>query len=779
MENYAYSSLGKEKCAKLLPMDDIDEIESKQKETEAALSRIYAKGSLAMNGIPDINNAIKLLEVGSSLLAGELLKISSVLTGCLKVKAYGGKQKDEESSDVLSELFDTLEPLSPLNNEIMRCILAEDEIADDASAELRSIRKKMKVVNDKIKDELHSLLNSNDARNMLQDTLVVMRNGRYCLPVKQEHKGNFQGMIHDQSAKGTTVFMEPLSVVKLNNELSELAFQEEKEIEKILARLSSEAAVYVVELKNNIDTLSELDFIFARGTLAKEMNASKPLFNKEGYINLKKARHPLIDKHKVVPTDIYLGDDAYQLIITGPNTGGKTVTLKTVGLLTLLGQSGLHIPAFDGSKLAVFDEVFADIGDEQSIEQSLSTFSSHMTNTVSILKQSDDLVEENKQVMVLFDELGAGTDPTEGAALATSILTHLRLKNIRTFATTHYAELKVYALSTKYVKNACCDFDVNTLRPTYKLLIGIPGKSNAFAISSKLGLDDSVIELAKKFIGEKEKSFEDVISELDRKRYETEKALEEALQAKKDAEHELLKVKELREKTAGSRDKILRNANEEAQNILRDAKEYVDKTMKKIAKFEAEGWADLTDERDGLNKRLKKRENANALTGERATKTHTKEDFVVGCTVKVLTLGQEATVLSAPNAKDEVKLQMGALTTTMNIKNLEILKQPKKEENTKLKSNSGNTKLNKAMSMSTEINMIGMRVDEAMPLLEKFLDDAYLAGLEKVRIIHGRGTGALMKATTQVLKKNKYIKEFKFAEYYEGDRGATVAEFKR
>ena len=543
LKQQAGSETGRQLCAALLPKTDLEEITQMQRETTDALKRVFQKGSLSFNGVPDIRGAIKLLEVGSTLLAGELLKISSVLSATLRVKNYGGKTEEEEEGDSLSERFSLLEPLSPLNNEIQRCILSEEEIADDASPALKTIRRQIKQTNDKIKDQLNSIVNSQDNKLMLQDNIITMRNGRYCLPVKQEYKGQFSGMIHDQSAKGSTIFMEPMAVVKLNNELTELGLKEQKEIERILAELSAQAAVHTEDLTYNCKTLTELDFIFARAMLSKQMKGSEPKFNNNGFIKIKKGRHPLIDPHKVVPIDIHLGGEFSLLVITGPNTGGKTVSLKTVGLFTLMGQAGLHIPAFDGSKLSVFREVFADIGDEQSIEQSLSTFSSHMTNTVSILKQAD------KHSLVLFDELGAGTDPTEGAALAQAILNYLHKKKIRTMATTHYSELKIYALSTPGVSNACCEFDVETLRPTYRLLIGIPGKSNAFAISQKLGLPDYVIDAAKELIGEKDQSFEDVISELEEKRVNMEREQEEI--QKNRAE-----IEELKKKLAAKNEKL-------------------------------------------------------------------------------------------------------------------------------------------------------------------------------------------------------------------------------
>ena len=578
----AGSALGREKCEKLLPSSDLEEIRRMQQETSDALARIYQKGSLSFSGIPDIRASIMRLKIGGTLGPQELLRISSLLTAALRAKNYG-THKEDAPPDSLSERFSMLEPLSGVNNEIRRCILSEEEIADDASAALKSIRRAIRAANDKIRDELNSIVNSQQNRAMLQDSIVTMRNGRYCLPVKSEYKNQFGGMIHDQSATGSTLFIEPMAVVRLNNELRELALKEQSEIEKILAELSAMAGAHTEELAYNQTTLAEFDFIFARALLSRQMKASEPVFTRDRVIDIKKGRHPLIDPHRVVPIDIRLGQEFDLLVITGPNTGGKTVSLKTVGLFTLMGQAGLHIPAFDGSKLGVFREVYADIGDEQSIEQSLSTFSSHMTNTVSILKEAD----ENS--LALFDELGAGTDPTEGAALAMAILSYLHSRGIRTMATTHYSELKVFALSTEGVSNACCEFDVATLRPTYRLLIGIPGKSNAFAISSKLGLPDSIIEDAKARIGTQDKTFEDLLSELDQKRIETEREYMAANEARAEAEKLKKRLAEKNDRIDRAKDRILREANENAREILQGAKDYADEVIRKYNKWSTQG----------------------------------------------------------------------------------------------------------------------------------------------------------------------------------------------
>ena len=772
LQHYAGSESGRRLCAELKPQTKLSKIEELQRETTDALKRVFKKGSLSFNGLPDIGGTLKLLEVGSSLLAGELLKISSVLTATQRVKQYG-TTGEEEVTDCLTERFALLEPLVTLNNEIQRCIISEEEIADDASAGLKQVRRQMRITNDKIREQLASIVNSQDNQMMFQDALVTMRNGRYCLPVKQEYQGKFSGMIHDRSSKGSTVFMEPMAVVKLNNELAELAEKEKIEIEKILAELSAFAAEHVENLSYNMKTLTELDFIFARAVLSKSMKGTEPKFNERGYINIKKGRHPLIDPHKVVPIDIYLGGEFSLLVITGPNTGGKTVSLKTVGLFTLMGQAGLHIPAFDGSELAVFQDVFADIGDEQSIEQSLSTFSSHMTNTVSILEKADE------HSLVLFDELGAGTDPTEGAALAMSILTHLHRKGIRTMATTHYSELKIFALSTEGVSNACCEFSVETLRPTYRLLIGIPGKSNAFAISQKLGLSEAIIEEAKGFIGVKDQSFEDVIADLEQKRIATERDVEEAAKRLSEAEALKKKYQEKSDRLDAAKERVLREANEKAKDILQEAKDYADSTIKKFNKWERSGAGrDMENERNALREKLGEKENSLAIKKKKQKnrKVMTVEEIKVGDTVQVLSLNLVGTVATLPNAKGELYVQIGALRTQASIKDIapaEAVQEPEKKARTEV----GKIKMSKSMSVSPECNLIGKRVDEALPILEKYLDDAYLAHLPQVTIIHGRGTGALRDAVHQYLKRLRYVKSYRVGGFGEGDHGVTIVEF--
>jgi len=775
----AGSSLGREKCHQLLPLTKLEDIVQMQQETTDALTRLYAKGTLSFSGIPDIRDTLMRLEIGASLGAGELLKISSVLTATLRAKNYGYNQKNNEETeeaaqDTLTERFHLLEPLSPINNEIRRCIISEEEIADDASPGLKSVRRQIKLTNDKVHEQLGSILNSASTKGMLQDAIITMRNGRYCLPIKQEYKNTFQGMMHDQSSTGSTAFIEPMAIVKLNNELAELAIREQEEIEKILAELSNLVATEKYNLKYNQTTLAELDFIFARAGLSKNMKASQPHFNNHHYINIKKGRHPLIDPKKVVPIDIYLGDKFDLLVITGPNTGGKTVSLKTVGLFTLMGQAGLHIPAFDGSELSIFEEVYADIGDEQSIEQSLSTFSSHMTNTVSILEHA------NENSLVLFDELGAGTDPTEGAALAMAILSYLHQRKIRTMATTHYSELKIFALSTEGVSNACCEFSVETLQPTYRLLIGIPGKSNAFAISSKLGLSNYVIEKAREFIGTKDESFEDVISNLEASRMAMEKDKAEAEQYKKEVEELKRKLAEKNTKIDAAKDRILREANEKARTVLQEAKDYADETIRKYNKWSAGGAnnKEMENERAALREKLGDTASSLASKEKKNRKQHKPSDFKVGDSVHVISLNLKGSVSTLPNAKGDLYVQMGILRSLVNISDLELIDEETIVAPTMTKTQSGKIRMSKSLSISPELNIIGKRVDEALPMVDKYLDDAYLAHLPQVTIIHGRGTGALKDAVHAHLKRTNYVKSYRVGGFGEGDHGVTIVEFK-
>ena len=771
----AGSDGGKKLCRSLTPMTDRDEILEAQCETSDALTHIMTQGPISFQGVTPIKESLKRLELGAPLSMRELLDISSLLACAGQIKHYFRKSlnENEETGDCLNERYQLLEPLAPLMQEIRRCIIAEDEMADDASAGLNQVRRKLKSTGDRIHEQLGVLLNSH--RSMLQDAIITMRNGRYCLPVKAEYRSSFHGMLHDQSATGATLFIEPNSVIKLNNEIRELERLEQDEIDKVLADLSNQTAEQSFLVEQDHRILTELDFIFAKAMLAKQMKATKPRFPEERFIEIKQGRHPLIAADKVVPIDVHLGRDFSLLIVTGPNTGGKTVSLKTVGLFCLMGQAGLHIPAFDGSSLRIFHEVYADIGDEQSIEQSLSTFSSHMVNTVSILEQAD----ENS--LALFDELGAGTDPTEGAALATAILANLHKRHTLTMATTHYSELKLYALQTPDVENACCEFDVSTLRPTYRLLIGVPGKSNAFAISHKLGLSDDIIEDAKHHVASDATQFEDVLADLEQTRIRLEKELADASESRKEISRLRKELREKNDKIDNSKERILQNANEEAGRILAKAKDYADETIRKYTKW-AESDAHIREmeaERTKLREQINSKQSHSLKPAKPKKASGLKaKDLFIGADVRILSLNSAGTVSTLPNDKGDLFVQAGLLRTKVNIRDLELIKQPKPEKNKPKNTGSGRIGMSKAATMHQEVNLIGMTVDQAMPVMEKYLDDAYLAHMTQVTVIHGRGTGALRTAVHNRLKKLKYVKSYRLGEFGEGDMGVTIVTFK-
>ena len=768
----AGSTLAKDKCKNLKPFSILSEIQAAQRETSDALSRLLRRGNISFSGVTDVRGTLKRLEIGSILNMEELLRICKLLEVCARVKSYSRKDAGEDTGDSLDDLFEALQPLTPVSSEIRRCIISEDELSDDASSALFRLRRSMRQTNDRVHAQLASMVNGS-VRSYLQDAVITMRNGRYCIPVRAEYRGQVPGMIHDQFSTGSTLFIEPMAVVKLNNELRELELKEEQEIEVILSTLSSLVAQETETIRDDLTLLTQLDVIFAKAQLSRSYNGSEPVFNEKGWINIKKGRHPLLDKKKVVPIDIHLGKDFQLLIITGPNTGGKTVSLKTVGLFTLMGQAGLHIPAFDGSELAVFEEVFADIGDEQSIEQSLSTFSSHMTNIVSILEKA------TSRSLALFDELGAGTDPVEGAALAISILSNLHRRGTRTMATTHYSELKVFALSSPGVENGCCEFNVETLRPTYRLLIGVPGKSNAFAISSKLGLSDEIIEEAKTHLTEQEESFEDLITDLENSRTTIEKEREEIDRYKQEIQTLKERLEQKQDKLDNSREAILRKANEEARAILQDAKDYADTTMRNFNKFGKANISakEMEQERDKLRKKLSGVEKNLTLKAEKKPKKELKaKDLKIGDSVKVLSMNLKGTVSTLPNDKGNLYVQMGILRSQVNIKDLELIEEPGVTGPGlgRGASGSGKIKMAKSASVSMELNLLGKTVDEAIAELDKYLDDAYLAHMPSVRIVHGKGTGALRKAVHTYLRRNKRVKSFRLGEFGEGDAGVTI-----
>lgn len=775
LAEYAFGADTKERCLSLLPSTSLSEITHAQQQTKDAMNRSLKKGRLDCSGIKPLSSAIRRVEIGGTMNIEELLGLCKLLETARRVKAYGRKEREDIPSDSLSELFDGLEPLSPLCDEIRRCIISVDEISDDASSNLKSIRRSIRSTGDRIHAQLNQMLNNQNVRNCLQDFVITMRNGRYCLPVKAEAKSQITGMVHDQSSSGSTLFIEPMAVVNLNNELKELSIKEQDEIAVILATLSAKAGEYIPAIETDYQILTELDFIFAKAAYALEYNGITPHFNTERKIRILKGRHPLLDAKKVVPIDISLGSDFDQLVITGPNTGGKTVSLKTVGLLTLMGQAGLPIPSGDRSELAVFDDIFADIGDEQSIEQNLSTFSSHMTNIIHILK------EANEHSLVLFDELCAGTDPTEGAALAVSILSYFHSRGIRTMATTHYSEIKIYALTTSGIENACCEFDVETLSPTYRLLIGIPGKSNAFAISKKLGLSDTLIEDARTRISSNEQNFEDLLSDLEASRITIEKEQAEINRYKSEITALKQQLKNKQEKLDESRDAILRKAKEEANQILQEAKDTADEAIRNFNKYGTTRPSIQEMEKQRTNIREKMAANEKKSSKEKETAIYNPKvpkKLRIGDSVKVLSMNLTGTVHSLPNAKGDLFVQMGILRSQVNIRDLVLIEDAAPGSKKYAKTGAGKLKMSKSASVSTEINLIGKTVDEAIALLDKYLDDAYLAHLPSVRIVHGKGTGALRSAVQSHLKRQSYIKSFHLGEFGEGDAGVTIAEFK-
>lgn len=775
LAEYAFGADTKERCLSLLPSTSLSEITNAQQQTKDAMNRSLKKGRLDCSGIKPLSSAIRRVEIGGTMNIEELLGLCKLLETARRVKAYGRKEREDIPSDSLSELFDGLEPLSPLCDEIRRCIISVDEISDDASSNLKFIRRSIRSTGDRIHGQLNQMLNNQNVRNCLQDFVITMRNGRYCLPVKAEAKSQITGMVHDQSSSGSTLFIEPMAVVNLNNELKELSIKEQDEIAVILATLSAKAGEYIPAIETDYQILTELDFIFAKAAYALEYNGITPHFNTERKIRILKGRHPLLDAKKVVPIDISLGSDFDQLVITGPNTGGKTVSLKTVGLLTLMGQAGLPIPSGDRSELAVFDDIFADIGDEQSIEQNLSTFSSHMTNIIHILK------EANEHSLVLFDELCAGTDPTEGAALAVSILSYFHSRGIRTMATTHYSEIKIYALTTSGIENACCEFDVETLSPTYRLLIGIPGKSNAFAISKKLGLSDTLIEDARTRISSNEQNFEDLLSDLEASRITIEKEQAEINRYKSEIAALKQQLKNKQEKLDESRDAILRKAKEEANQILQEAKDTADEAIRNFNKYGTTRPSIQEMEKQRTNIREKMAANEKKSSKGKDTAIYNPKvpkKLRIGDSVKVLSMNLTGTVHSLPNAKGDLFVQMGILRSQVNIKDLVLIEDAAPGSKKYAKTGAGKLKMSKSASVSTEINLIGKTVDEAIALLDKYLDDAYLAHLPSVRIVHGKGTGALRSAVQSHLKRQSYIKSFHLGEFGEGDAGVTIAEFK-
>lgn len=772
LKGYAISEMGKRLAENLEPSNDIDDILYWQKETSESVSMILKKGSLSLGGLRDISPYLKRVSVGGVLSIKELFDIGEFLYVSRKAKNYAKNESKNDVFEILEPQFGMIETIDELEKDISRCIISDTEIADEASVKLREIRRNIKVSNDRIKEQLTAIIHSQTYKNMLQDPVITIRNERYCVPVKQEYRNSFSGMVHDQSATGATVFMEPMGVVQLNNKIKELHSDEKVEIERILRKLSERVNEFRDILSSNIEILTHLDFVFAKGELSISMNGTEPVFNTKGYINIKKARHPLLDPQKVVPTNIYLGDEFTTLLITGPNTGGKTVSIKTIGLFTLMGQAGLHISAFDNSELSVFEDVFADIGDEQSIEQSLSTFSSHMSNIVRILDEVTD------KSLVLIDELGAGTDPTEGAALAVAIIEYLHNRKIRTAVTTHYSELKVYAITTEGVENASCEFDVQTLCPTYRLLIGIPGKSNAFAISSRLGLPDFIIENAKEVLSHEDARFEDVITDLEISKKSIVVEQERAEQYRIEAEKLKKEFENQKRKTREQRDKIIKKANEDARQLLADAKEEADQIIKDMQKMlRQKNSGDMEGKRKALKDKLSKVDDKLTKLNKNKDRHKVPKKLVKGDKVFIHTLNQSGIVVNPPDSKGDVTVRAGIMTVKVNITNLSL---DKSEDTPKAtaKQYSMNVKARKSQHISPEVDLRGLMVEEAIEKTDKYLDDAYLAGISPVTIIHGKGTGVLRSAIQEFLRKNAHVKSFRIGQYGEGESGVTIVELK-
>lgn len=772
LSTYATSEAGREYCLRLTPSSNFRHLSLWQKNTTDACTRIRLSGhSVSFRGLKDIPDTLKRIDMGASLSIPELLAVSAVLTVSDRVKRFDAY--DEGDEDSLSEMFGMIDPLNDINRNLQRCIIDEETIADDASPGLFSIRKRMQKAESDIHDTMAARLNS--SREYLTDAVITLRDGRYCLPVKAEYKSKVPGIVHDTSSTGLTLFIEPMAVVNLNNELRELAGEELKEIERILSELSSSLMPYTDTIADNIKLLKKLDMIFAKALYSNDIDGTEPKFSRDKSIDFKEARHPLIDKEKAVPVNVRLGSDFGLLIITGPNTGGKTVSLKTVGLLTLMAQSGLHIPAADGSFAGIYKNVFADIGDEQSIEQSLSTFSSHMTNTVHILNEADP------DCLCLFDELGSGTDPTEGAALGIAILDFLHNMKVNTMATTHYAELKIYALETPGVENACCEFDVETLKPTYKLLIGVPGRSNAFAISERLGLPQYIIDEARRRIDTENESFETVIRQLNEDRIGAEKAREDADKYRLESEKLRNRLKEREEKLEKNRDKIINEAKQEAQRILKEAKETADSAIRNINQLKSlEDYAKAEKERERLRKNLKDTASKGGFGEKGPSQPVSPKKIKVGDMVRVMPMGGvTAEVMSLPDKDNNISVRIGFMQSRVSVRDVEFAgnsnAQASKPKQPAKKSGSYSPK---ALTVSHELNLIGMTTDEARPVLEKYLDDAYLAHMDQVRIVHGRGTGALKNMVHERLKKIKYVDSFRLGVFGEGDTGVTIVKFK-
>lgn len=756
----------------LKPSSDFREVERALAETDAAVTMSLKFGSPEILRVEPVDGAIKRLDVGGALSTAELLNVARLLKCIRNLKRY-----TKEQTGALEEYFSELVSAKPIEDEINRAIVSEDEIADAASPALANVRRKMKNTGAKIKDSLDSMVRSGHYQKFLMDNIVTMRNNRYVVPVKAEHRSEVPGIVHDMSASGSTVFIEPSSVVNANNELHELEIKEKAEIEKVLYELSNKVAEISEQVKYNYETLILIDFIFAKAKLALDMKAVCPKLNTDGKIKIVKGRHPLIDKSKIVPIDVRLGDDFDVLVVTGPNTGGKTVVLKTIGLFCIMTQAGLHIPANEESEMPVFDDIFADIGDEQSIEQSLSTFSSHMKNIVHIVENA------GPNSLVLFDELGAGTDPVEGAALATAIIESIRLIGAKIVATTHYSELKLYALSTDGIENASCEFDVETLSPTYKLLIGVPGKSNAFAISKKLGLPDSIIERSKEKLSDENIKFEDVLGSIEENRVSAQKAREEQERMRREIEQLKDELQREREKIDKKKDKIYDNARAKAEKIIKQAQEDTERMLEEIKQLQKEKRdKEAVRAMEEVRKELKLKEKSNVRPKNRRSggvKSNVNLNTLkLGSNVLIIDLNDKGTVLSINKDNQTAVIQVGIMKITAKISNLVVLEDEKGSKPESYVAPKRSTGINTAMSGKTEVDLRGMTIGEAELEVDKFLDESVLSGLSEVSLIHGKGTGALRAGIHEYLRHHPHVRKYRLGRFGEGDIGVTIVELK-
>ena len=774
--NLTSSPLGAELAAKLMPETDYGKVLRNLKETSDGVTFIVKRGGPPMGGIHDIRESLKRLEIGAVLNLGELLKTAGVLRAVRNLKNYANDDSiKSEDENAVNELIKCLEPNKRIEEKIYSSIVSEEEISDTASPTLANIRRQILKAQESIKDKLNDILRSSKYKKYIQEPIVTMRGDRYVIPVKQEYRAEIPGLIHDSSSSGATIFVEPMAVVEANNNIRELKIKEQLEIERILYELSEDVRGIIDALKSNISILARIDFIFAKSKLSLDYRCVCPSLNDEHRIVIKKGRHPLLDSKSVVPIDFWIGEDFTTLVVTGPNTGGKTVTLKTVGLFTLMAQAGLHVPANEGTQIGLFKKVFADIGDEQSIEQSLSTFSSHMKNIVNILNNIDG------ESLVLFDELGSGTDPTEGAALAMSILEYLKDKGCTTVATTHYSQLKVYAVTTRSVENACCEFDVETLKPTYKLLIGVPGKSNAFAISKRLGLLDDVIDRAKEFLTIEDIKFEDMLLSIEKNLSKTEEERKRAESYRLEAEKLKKETEEQKKRLAESKEKYIKQAKEDARKILLEARseaEEIISQMKKLQKdmHNSESSKKAEEMRVELKRKVDSIEEALAQPiVRRDTLVKPPQNLKPGDSILIVSLNQKGTVLTPPDKNGEALIQAGIMKVNIHVSNLKLIDEQKSELK---KSGFGDIGVSKAKNINSEIDIRGYTLEEALESVDKYLDDALIAGLSMVSIIHGKGTGTLRNGIHKYLRSSSRVKAFRLGKYGEGESGVTIIELK-